>query len=132
MGTILLIESDPAALVGQSLLLRCFGYTVLEASSRGEAWRACVEHGRTIHLVLTEAILDNDSSIEFVGRLQLLYPRLCALFLSDEFLAGLDERQCMPCEHAFLRKPFQADALADIIRELLEGPKTRAVSSLSY
>ena len=38
MKTILLIESDPTSLVAQSLLLRCFGYVVLEASNQGEAW----------------------------------------------------------------------------------------------
>jgi len=124
MQTILLIESDPAALVAQSLVLRCFGYAVLEAGSRDEAWRACVEHVGTIHLILTEAILEKEGSIEFVGRIQLLYPRISALFLSDASSAELADRQCVPCEYAFLRKPFRADALADTIRELLEDPKT--------
>jgi DNA-binding NtrC family response regulator len=131
MRTILLIESDPAALVAQSLVLHCLGYTVLEVGSRGEAWRVCVEHGGTIHLLLTEAVLDKGSSIEFVSRLQLMYPRICALFLSDESSVELADRQCMPCEYAFLRKPFRANALANTIRKLLDGPKQRAVSAPS-
>ena len=35
MDTILLIENDPTNLVARSLILRSFGYTVLEADRRG-------------------------------------------------------------------------------------------------
>ena len=78
---------------------------------------------------MTKAILDHDSTSEFVARLQLLYPQIrAALFLSD---ASSGELATMPCEYAFVQKPFRADALADTIRGLLEDPKKRAVSSLS-
>ena len=44
MDTILLIENDPTNLLARSLVLRCFGYAVLEADSRGEAWSVCGDH----------------------------------------------------------------------------------------
>jgi len=37
MQTVLIIEDDPTNLVAQALVLRSFGFTVLEASSRGDA-----------------------------------------------------------------------------------------------
>ena len=80
MRTILLVETDPATLLALSLVLRCYGYTVLEATSRGEAWRLCHGHEGPIHLILTKAI-PGGSSGEFVARLQILYPQVCALFL---------------------------------------------------
>ena len=123
MASVLLIESDPARLVALSLMLRCFGYTVLEAGSRGDAWRACNEHKEPIHL----AILDNDTSSEFVGRLQLLWPQVRALFVSDASQANLAE---MPCEYAFLQRPFRVDTLADIIEALLGHPRKSADPSL--
>ncbi len=55
METILLIENDAATLVARSLILRCFGYTVLEADSRGEAWSVCGGHQGTIRLTMMEA-----------------------------------------------------------------------------
>ena len=129
METILLIENDPALLVAVAFLLRCFGYSVLEAGSRGEAWRACHRYRAPIHLVVTKAIADKNSTSEFVARLQLVYPQIrAALFVPDAAPAELTD---MPCEYAFLRKPFRADAFADTIRELLEGPKKRAASFLS-
>jgi CheY-like chemotaxis protein len=124
METILLIENDPAKLVARSMILRSFGYTVLESANRGEAWFACNEHQQPIHL----AILDHDNSSEFVTRLQILCPQIRALLVSDKASAELAD---MPCECAHLPKPFQADALANAIKGLLDGPKTRAVASHS-
>ena len=60
MQTILLVEDAPATLVACSLILRCFGYTVLEADSRGDAWRACHEQQGPIHLILMKVDLDDD------------------------------------------------------------------------
>jgi two-component system, cell cycle sensor histidine kinase and response regulator CckA len=127
MQTILLVENDPAKLVARSLILRCFGYTVLEAGSRGEAWRVCHNHSGPIHLILTNAI--PGSSSQFVARLQLLYPQIRALFVSDASSAELAVQQIMRGEYAFLQEPFRADVLADTIRGLLDRPReTRAAS----
>ena len=129
METILLIENDPATLVAQSLILHSFGYTVLEARSRGEAWRTCQKHPGPIHLVVTKPLRDNRRTRGFIARLRLIHPQIRALFVSEASSPDLASNQSMPCEYAFLRKPFRVDALADTIRGLLDGPKTRAVSS---
>ena len=130
MQTILLVEDTPANLVARSLILRCFGYTVLEADSRGDAWRACHEHQGPVHLILMMADLDDDSAIEFVTRLQLLHPQICALFLSAESSPEFADKQRIPCEYALLQTPFRADALADAIMGLL-GANTKAISSVA-
>ena len=129
MDTILLIENDPANLMARSLILRCFGYAVLEASDRGEAWSICGEHSGTIHLIMMETSLDHDSASEFFTRLQLVHPQIRALLLTDASSARMAEKFAMPCECSFLQRPFRADALADAIKGLLDGPKARAVSA---
>ena len=121
METILVVENDAATLVARSLILRCFGYGVLEGSSRVEAWGVCHEHRGPIHLILMEASLDGGS--DFVTRLQCRYPDIRVLFVSDASSMELDD---MPCEYAFVPKPFRADDLANTIRELLSAPETRA------
>src|SRR5882724_10628590 len=132
METILLIENDAASLVARSLILRCFGYTVLEADSRGEAWSVCGGHSGTIQLIMMEASLNPDEgAYEFFTRLQLVHPQIRALLLNDASSARMAEKFAMPCECAFLQRPFRVDALADSIRALLDGPKARAVYSLS-
>ena len=131
MDTVLLIENDPTNLLARSLILRCFGYTVLEASDRGEAWSYCREHSGTIRLIMMEVSLNPDGAYEFFTRLQLVHPEIRALLLTDASSARMAEKFAMPCEYAFLQRPFRADALADSIRALLGSPKARAVSSPS-
>ena len=131
MQTVLLIENDPANLVAQALVLRSFGFRLLEARSRGEAWRACHRHQGPIHLVVAKVILDNHRTSDFIARLRLVYPQICVLIVSETSSAELADNQSMPCEFAFLQKPFRLDTLGDTIRKLLDGPKKRAVSSIS-
>jgi len=134
MQTLLLIENDPATLVAQALILRCFGYTVLEAANRGEAWRVCGEHSgtirlMTIRLIMMEASLDHDSVYKFFTRIQLVHPQIRTLLLTDSSSARMAEKFAMPCQCSFLQRPFGADALADTMSRLLDGSKTRAASS---
>jgi len=131
MQTVLLIENDPANLVGQALVLRSLGFTLVEARSRGEAWRACHRHQGPIHLVVAKATLDNHRTSDFIARLRLVYPQICALIVSETSSAELADNHSMPCEFAFLQKPFRLDTLGDTIRKLLGGPKRKTVSSLS-
>jgi len=127
METVLLIETDAATLVAQSLVLRSFGYMVLEADSPAEVWHTWYEHRGPIDIVLMKASPDGSTS-EFITRLQLLCPQIRALFVSDASSAELPD---MPCEYTVLHKPFRPDGLADAISGLLHGTMTRAVSSLS-
>jgi len=129
MDTILLIENDPTNLLARSLVLRCFGYTVLEASDRGEAWSYSREHSGTIRLIMMEVSLNPEGAYEFFTRLQLVHPEIRALLLTDASSARMAEKFAMPCECSFLQRPFRADALADAIKGLLDGPKARAVSA---
>jgi CheY-like chemotaxis protein len=129
--TILLIENDPATLVAQSLILRSFGYKVLEAASRGDAWRVCHQFLGPIHLVVAKAIVDNHCASEFVTRLHLLYPQISALFVLDGPQGEWDIGQSMRYRYTCLQKCFPVDTLADTISELLGKPKRRAASSLS-
>ena len=129
MDTILLIENDPTNLLARSLVLRCFGYTVLEASDRGEAWSYSREHSGTIRLIMMEVSLNPEGAYEFFTRLQLVHPQIRALLLTDASSARMAEKFAVPCECYFLQRPFRADALADAINGLLDSPKARAVSA---
>jgi CheY-like chemotaxis protein len=125
MLTVLLIESEPANLIALALILRSFGYRVLEADSPNEAVRNCREHPGPIHVVVTKAILDDGNASEVVARLESLYPQIRAVLIADE---PADELAVANSGCSFLRTPFQADALADTITKLLEVPKEKAAS----
>jgi two-component SAPR family response regulator len=79
-------------------------------------------------LVITKVVLHDDNSNDFIARLQLVCPQVCALFVTDASAAELADKQRSPCERAFLQKPFRASALADTIRGLLDGLERQAAS----
>ena len=124
METVVVIESDPANLLALAMILRCFGYRVLEARTVGEAWVACINHGEAINLIIAKAFLNNDSTSRFVAGLQILYPQIRgAIFLSDEAAGQIPD---MTCEYAILQRPISLDSLAHTIRRLLDGAERRA------
>jgi response regulator RpfG family c-di-GMP phosphodiesterase len=104
MITVLLIEREPAHLIGLALILRCFGYGVLEADSADEAVRNCREHLGPIHVVVTNAILDDEHASEVVARLESVCPRY-ALFFSPMNLRM--KWRSLALVARFLEHPFE-------------------------
>jgi hypothetical protein len=80
---------------------------------------------------MMETSLDHDTVCEFCTRLQLIHPQFRALLLTDALSTRMAEKFAMPCECAFLQRPFRADALAASIGALLGRPKAMAASFLS-
>jgi response regulator RpfG family c-di-GMP phosphodiesterase len=113
METVLVIEHHPASLVAQAMILRCFGYTVLEAEDDGEADRACHQYTDPIHLLVIGTTAAPSRDGELARRLQSLRPEMRALFLSSFSSSGAAGEE--------LQKPIGADSLVRTIRELLNG-----------
>jgi DNA-binding NtrC family response regulator len=128
METVLLIEHDSAYLIAQAMVLKSFGYTVLEASTQMEAVTACREHQGPIHLAVTKAVRGNGSA-EVVERLRRLCPEIRVLFLSDRSPGEPSRRRDMYGDCAFLQQPFRADAVADALKKLLEDSRVMTASS---
>jgi DNA-binding NarL/FixJ family response regulator len=128
MQTVLLIEHDSAHLIAQAMVLRCFGYKVLEASTQLEAARACREHRGPVHLAVTKAVRGQGSE-EVVARLQRLCPQIRVLFLSDRSSAECPGPGCAYGECAILQKPFGTEAIADALQKLLEDSRAMAASA---
>jgi DNA-binding NtrC family response regulator len=122
MQTVLLIEHDSAHLIAQALVLRSFGYTVLEASTYMEAATACREHQGPVQLAVTKA-LRGDGSGEVVERLRRLCPEIRVLFLTDRSPRECAGQRDRYSDCAFLQKPFRMDAIADALQQLLEDSR---------
>lgn len=128
MQTVLLIEHDSAHLVAQAMVLRSFGYTVLEASTQMEAARACREHRGPIHVAVTKAVRGSGSG-EVVERLRRLCPDIRVLFLSDKSPAEFAHQRDMYGDCAYLQKPFRTEAVADALKRLLEDSSVMTAST---
>jgi CheY-like chemotaxis protein len=118
--TVLLVEDEDGvrALVRQ--VLSRHGYTVLEARHGGEALLHCERFKDTIHLLITDVVLEQMSGPELAQRLVVLRPDLKILYVSGYTDDAIIHQGVLKQGTAFLQKPFTTDALARKIREILD------------
>ena len=118
--TILLVEDDERVrqLVGQMLLLQ--GYKVLETKQSSDAVGMAVEHDGPIDLLLTDVVMPQMSGPEIAEQVVALRPGIKVIFMSG-YPGGIVSRHGVFDPGAFfLQKPFEMDALGQILRQVLD------------
>ena len=117
--TILLVEDEPSLLRMIMRTLEKLGYTVLAASTPGEAIRLAEEHPGTIHLLLTDVVMPEMNGRELAKRLLSLYPELKRLFVSGYTADVIAHHGVLDEGVHFIQKPFTVKALADKLRKAI-------------
>jgi CheY-like chemotaxis protein len=119
--TILLVEDEIAILNMTTMMLMHLGYTVLAASSPGEAIHLAEQYASDkIHMLITDVIMPGMNGQALARTLLSQYPHIKSLFMSGytpDVIAGhgvMDEGM------NFIRKPFSIKDLATKIREVLD------------
>lgn len=119
--TILLVEDEPAILEVVTEILLMQGYTVLDASTPGEAVRIATEHAGEINLLLTDVVMPEMNGRDLAKTVQPLYPNIKHLFMSG-YTANVIANQGILDEGVhFIQKPFSAKDLAVKVREALDN-----------
>jgi PAS domain S-box-containing protein len=121
--TILLVEDEPDVRVLTRELLESEGYTVLEASSAGEALRMAAAHTARIHLVLTDVVMPQMDGRQLVERLRTMRSEIASLYMSGYTEDAVLRYGVMSAQTAFLGKPFTADALTRKVRAVLDAAR---------
>ena len=119
--TILLVEDELAILGVATTMLTNQGYSVLAASTPGEAIRLAREHPGEIHLLLTDVVMPEMNGRDLAKNLLSLYPNLKRLFMSGYTADVIAHRGVLDEGVQFIQKPFSVSALTAKIREVLEG-----------
>jgi two-component system, cell cycle sensor histidine kinase and response regulator CckA len=117
---VLLVEDEEAVrrMAARSLATR--GYTVLEAANGAEALDVVGQDSSLIDLVVTDVVMPNLSGRELGERLAELRPGLPVLFISGYTDDDVIRRGLLTPGSPFLQKPFEPDALARKVRQVLE------------
>jgi two-component system, cell cycle sensor histidine kinase and response regulator CckA len=117
--TVLVVEDAESLRKMIVSMLQASGYNVLEASNGADALSIFEREGDHIDLVLTDVIMPKMNGKELADRLSLLGHNCPLVFMSgfveDPLVEGL-----MNGSARFLRKPFTAQALAEVIQRNLE------------
>ena len=119
--TILLVEDYPAMLKATQRMLEMRGYTVLAASTPGEAMRLAGEHAGEIHLLITDVVMPGMNGRDLAEKLMALNPHLKRLFMSGYTADVVAPLGVVEEGVYFIQKPFLAQNLASKVREVLEG-----------
>ncbi len=121
--TVLLVEDEPGVRRLVNETLRLHGYTVLEARHGIEALLTGAKHMGPIHLLLTDVVMPQMSGPEVAEKLASVRPEVKVLYMSGYPDHPTFSKGGLDTDRSFLQKPFTPTALAQKVREVLDGTK---------
>jgi two-component system, cell cycle sensor histidine kinase and response regulator CckA len=118
--TVLLIDDNPQVRNSVQHILSECGYHVLEAATGSDALEIFESHGEEVDLLLADLAMPEMSGREVARKLRLRRPELKVMLITGynrpELTATGDEGPFV-----LFRKPFTASALAQKVRQILDG-----------
>ena len=118
--TILLVEDDESLRKLAALILKGYGYIIIEAENGVEATKIAKGNHPEIDLLVTDVTMPKMSGRELSERLLRDNPRLKVLFISGYTNHAIDQRGVIDEGLSFLQKPFSRNSLAKKVREVLD------------
>ncbi len=119
--TLLVVEDESAVRDMVDILLRGFGYTVIEAKNGTEALGIFKQNREmTIHLLITDVVMPEVGGHELVERMTKIHPETRVLYISGYSKDEIARHGILDTKTPFLQKPFTPNMLADKVREVLD------------
>ncbi len=122
--TILVAEDEPAVRNLITLVLREWGYNVIEASDGEDAVRLFAEHKDAIDLAVLDMVMPKKNGKEVYRDLARMKPRLRALFMSGYTKDLLPGRDTLDEHVGFIGKPLVPNDFLTRVRQMLDSPAT--------
>ena len=119
--TVLLVEDDDAVRELAYSCLRSHGYAVLTATDGQDALRRVAEHHGRIDALLTDVVMPNTSGPELAATLTNQFAHLKVLFMSGYTDDAVVRHGLLQADVAFIQKPYSSLALAQKLRQVLDG-----------
>jgi CheY-like chemotaxis protein len=118
--TVLLVEDDRLVRASLSRFLKGKGYTVLAAASPSEALGAARTQD-TIDVLVTDMILPEITGSELASKLCASAPSMKVIYMSAHPADVLSARGHLQPGAPCLEKPFEMEALAELLARVLAG-----------
>jgi len=116
--TILLVDDEPVVLDVGTLMLKKFGYKVLQATNGTEASQIFRDNIDDICLVILDMILPDENGLETCNRLKQIKSDVKVLHTSG--LGRTQNGDGLGCNcDGFLQKPFRIEDLSNTLKDLL-------------
>ncbi|MCC6696389.1 MAG: transporter substrate-binding domain-containing protein [Candidatus Hydrogenedentes bacterium] len=118
--TVLVVEDEASVRELTSRMLARHGYTVLQASRGDEALEVFNRQEGPLHLLLTDVVLPRMNGPEIAEMLRKRRPDLKVIFMSGYANTVMSHYKGMEEGLNFIQKPFLADALLRLVRNVLD------------
>jgi len=119
--TVLLVEDETAILKLSKKMLENLGYIVLDAPSPDHAIKLAEKFEDEIHILITDVVMPEMNGRDLATQLKNFYPDMKIIFMSGYTANTIAHRGVLEDGVNFLPKPFNKNALAHKIREVLDG-----------
>jgi PAS domain S-box-containing protein len=124
---VLVVEDEPEVRRMAERILTKGGYSVIGTAGGSEAMAICESGEHAIDLLLTDVIMPEMLGTELVERVRRAQPELRVVYMSGYSHEVLAPQALTDNDgSAFIEKPFNARALLEVVRELLERPPAHA------
>jgi DNA-binding NtrC family response regulator len=122
-GTVLVVDQDQSVRTTTRHLLEAEDYRVLDAGDSVAAERIAKLYVGPIHVLLIDVDVSGASGPALADHLRGLRPELRTLFTSGQTQRELVKSGQLAATSSFIRKPFDAGALALKLRSVLGAPR---------
>jgi two-component system, cell cycle sensor histidine kinase and response regulator CckA len=119
--TILFVEDEESVRELVRDYLAGTGYRVLEAVDGVQALEVAEAHKGPIHILVTDVVMPRLSGRELASRIAVQRPNTKILFISGYTDDSIFRHGVLEGGVAYLQKPFNLKAIAQKIREVLDG-----------
>ena len=117
---ILVVEDEPDILKLTEQILKLQGYTVIPASTPGEAIRLAGDYAGKIDMVMTDVVMPEMNGRDLAKKLLTVYPHIKCLFTSGYTADVIAHHGVLDADVHFIGKPFSVQDLAAKVREVLD------------
>jgi PAS domain S-box-containing protein len=124
--TVLLVEDDEMLRRLSERLLKGGGYTVITASNGKNALEVMERRGKPVDLLLSDVVMPGMSGRDLARQLESRRLICRTLYMSGYTDDAMVKHGVLDPGIAFIYKPFSAEALAEKLREVLDGPADQA------
>jgi two-component system cell cycle sensor histidine kinase/response regulator CckA len=130
--TILVVEDEGVLREMERGLLEHFGFNVLDADSGKRAFDLWRNEGEKVDLLLADIILPRGiTGVELAKRLLDSQPNLKIIFTTGRILPHAEQAALAQMNARFLQKPFEQEALVQLVRDTLGMNDSGAATNLS-
>ena len=124
--TVLVVDDEPIVLKTLTFALRHYGYNVLAAAEGSAALTLAEEFSGVIDLLVCDVLMPDLCGPDLAERLLAVRPDMRVLFTAGHPSHPIVEERVIARGLPFLPKPFGAQALVSLVREILARKTTAA------